>query len=112
MITAADDPLAVRRERLIARSGELRSELQRDAKDIAGRLWLIDRTTAYLQSPSGRVVIGGGVLLVLLMGPRRWARIARRFLIVWPAVRPLVWPLLIRGTDRSAKQESAPTTAT
>jgi hypothetical protein len=86
--------LQARKELLVLRSGLLRAGLQQDGDTIGQRLHLVDRTVAYVRSRTGRVVLAGGTVLVLLLGPRRLLRIAPRILVAWPAVRPLVWRYL------------------
>jgi hypothetical protein len=92
--------LVARKERLVLRSAVLRAGLQQEGAVIGQKLLFVDRSVAYLRSRTGRTVIAGGALLVLLVGPSRLLRIAPRMLIAWPAVRPLVWRYM-RGALRS-----------
>jgi hypothetical protein len=92
--------LVARKELLVLRSAVLRAGLQQEGAVIGQRLHFVDRSVAYLRSRTGRTVIAGGALLVLLVGPSRLLRIAPRMLIAWPAVRPLVWRYM-RGALRS-----------
>jgi hypothetical protein len=91
--------LAARKELLVLRSAVLRAGLQQEGAVIGQKLHFVDRSVAYLRSRTGRIVIVGGAVLVLLVGPRRLLRIAPRMLIAWPAVRPLFWRY-VRGVLR------------
>jgi len=92
--------LVARKELLVLRSAVLRAGLQQEGEVIGQKLRFVDRSVAYLRSGTGRIVIVGGAILVLLVGPRRLLRIAPRMLIAWPAVRPLFWRY-VRGALRS-----------
>lgn len=89
--------LLARKELLVLRSGLLRGGLQQQGATIGQKLHFVDRSVAYARSRTGRVVLAGGAVLILLLGPRRLLRIAPRLLVVWPAVRPLFWRFLRGG---------------
>lgn len=83
------DLLAARRDLLLARSAYLRADLQCEAAAVGQRLRFVDRATAFARSRPGRLVLVGGVVLVLLTGPRRLLAVAGRLVTVWPLVRGL-----------------------
>ena len=92
-MTRRAELLAARRDLLLARSAYLRADLQFEATGIGRSLRLVDRAVAFGQSGTGRALIVGGAVLLLLTGPRRVLRIAGRLIAFWPVVRPL-WSAL------------------
>lgn len=95
-----DGQLLARKELLVLRSDLLRAGLQQDGTTIGQKLLFADRTVAYARSRTGRFVIAGSAILILLVGPRRLLRMAPRMLIAWPTVQPLFWRYL-QGVLRS-----------
>jgi hypothetical protein len=79
--------LEARRDLLVARSAYLRADLQCGAVAIGQRARLVDRATAFARSGSGRAVIAGGAVLLVLSGPRRLLHVVGRALTLWPLVR-------------------------
>ena len=82
--------LAQRRERLVARSAELRAELEREGGELALRFAVVDRVLRVVRSGPVRGLLLGAAGLVLLWRPRRLVRLASRVLLLWPLVRPFV----------------------
>jgi hypothetical protein len=89
-VTRRAEILAARRDLLLARSAYLRADLQYEATGIGRSLRLVDRAVAFGQSGSGRALIVGGAVLLVLSGPGRVLRIAGRLMALWPLVRPLL----------------------
>ena len=87
--------LESKRERLIARSAELRAELERDGRELAVRFGVADRFLGLVRSGPARAVLFGGTALVLFWQPRRLVRLASRALLFWPVIRPFL-PSLVR----------------
>lgn len=90
--------LAARRDLLLARSAYLRADLQYEATEAVRGVRLIDRLVAFGQSGSGRTMIVGGAVLLVLSGPRRVLRIAGQLLALWPVARSL-WSALQPPAD-------------
>ncbi len=91
------DRLAARRRTLIERSEQLRSSLAEDAVEISSHLRVVDRATALLSTRGGKIVVLGGVLLILLTGPGRAFRVVSRAAITWSVARrwlPLLAPVI------------------
>lgn len=82
--------LAVRREALLRRSAELRSAIIDDTAAISSHLRVVDTVTGFLRSGSGRAVVGGGALLLLLVGPSRVLKVAGRAALMWSLIRRLL----------------------
>jgi len=97
--------LAARRELLLTRSGQLRSEL-RDSTRGLGRGWrTVDRGFAFARSRLLWPAVVAGGLLIVLVRPSRALKLAGRALVLWPVVRPLVpivWSLV--GTAKDVRQ--------
>jgi hypothetical protein len=91
--------LVARKELLVLRSAVLRAGLQQEGAVIGQKLLFVDRSVAYLRSRTGRIVIAGGALLILLVGPSRLLRVAPRMLSAWPLIRP-VFSRYVRGALR------------
>ena len=87
--------LELKRERLVARSAELRAELERDGGELALRFGVADRVLGIVRSGPVRAALVGGAALVLFWHPRRLVRLASRALLIWPIVRPFL-PSLVR----------------
>jgi hypothetical protein len=108
-VTSRSARLAARREQLIARSERLRLALTDDGAELADRFRLLDSVTAFARSGAGRVLLFGGAALVLLAGPRRALKVARRLALVWPLARPLL-PEVLRYArawrDRAARADA------
>lgn len=85
-MTHRAEMLAARRELLLARSAYQRASLQYDGATIGRRLRFVDTATTFARSNSGRLLLVGGVAILLLTGPARLARVASRLLAVWPVV--------------------------
>jgi YqjK-like protein len=82
--------LDARREALLRRSTELRSGLVDNAAGISDHLRVVDTATSFLRSGRGRVVIWGGALLLLFVGPRNAVKVAGRGAILWSLIRRLL----------------------
>ena len=87
--------LEQKRARLIARSAELRAELERDGRELALRFGVADRVLGIVRSGPVRAVLFGGAALILFWHPRRLIRLASRGLLFWPVIRPFL-PSLVR----------------
>ncbi len=98
-MTRRAEILAARRDLLLARSAYLRADLQYEANGIGRSLRLVDRAVAFGRSGTGRALIVGGAVLLVLSGPRRVLRVAGRLMALWPVVRPL-WSVLQPPADR------------
>jgi hypothetical protein len=81
--------LAARRDLAVARSAFLRAELQCEAAVIGRRLRFIDRATAVARSVPSSALLAGGVLLLVLTGPRKLLRVAGRALASWQVAQSL-----------------------
>lgn len=90
--------LAARRELLLARSAYQRASLQYDGATIGRRLRFVDTATTFARSSSGRVLLVGGVAMLLLTGPGRLVRVATRLVAVWPIVS--AWLPRLLGSTR------------
>ena|GEM_PF-1727842 len=105
--------LAARRAQLIARSERLRLDLRYDGAELADRFRLLDSATAFARSAAGRALLVGGAALVLVAGPRRALKIARRLALLWPLARPLL-PEVLRYVrewrDRTARADAGSAT--
>lgn len=88
-MTRRTELLAARRELLLARSAYQRASLQFDGATISHRLRYVDKATTFARSNSGRLLLVGGVAMLLLSGPGRLVRVASRLAAVWPIAR--VW---------------------
>ena len=97
-MTRRAEILAARRDLLLARSAYLRADLQYEATGIGRSLRLVDRAVAFGRSGTGRALIVGGAVLLVLSGPRRVLKIAGRLMGLWPVVRPL-WSALQRPAN-------------
>lgn len=82
--------LDARRDALLRRSAELRSGLASDAGVISEHLRVVETATAFLRSGRGRVVVWGGALLLLFVGPRNAVKVVGRGVILWSLVRRLL----------------------
>ena len=88
--------LELKRARLIARSAELRAELERDGRELAVRFRVADRFLGLVRTGPARAVLFGGAALVLVWWhPKRLVRLASKALLFWPVIRPFV-PSLVR----------------
>ena len=79
--------LAARREALIRRSAQLRSEITADAAAVASHLRIVDTVTGFLHSGRGRLMLWGGALLMLFAGPGGVLKVAGRAAIMWSLLR-------------------------
>lgn len=89
-MTRRAELLAARRDLLLARSAYQRASLQYDAATIGHRLRFVDAATRFARSGPGRLLLVGGVAMLLLTGPGRAVRVASRLVAVWPIVRPWI----------------------
>ena len=87
--------LALRRERLLERSAQLRGELAHEGRDLALRFGVADRVLGVIRSGPVRALALGAAALALFWYPRRLVRIAGRVLLFWPLIRPFL-PRLIQ----------------
>jgi len=94
--------LAERRELLLMRSDRLRSELRGSTRGL-GRGWrTLDRGVAFARSRLLLPAVVAGIVLIVLVRPRRVLKLAGRALVLWPVVRPLVpivWSLVSAAKD-------------
>ena len=79
--------LAARRAELVTRSEFLRVEFSKEAAAVTGRLQFLEATTAFLRSGRGRMLLFGGVTLLVLGGAGRGLKVASRIAIAWPILR-------------------------
>jgi hypothetical protein len=93
--------LAAHREELLQRSAELRSRISGDAFAITNRFRVVDKATTFFRSGGGRVVVVGGVLVMLALGPRRMMRVAGRTALFWPMARRWLPRVLSMARGRS-----------
>ena len=82
--------LAARRERLRARSAELRAELTVEGAALALRFRLADRVLAVARSGPVRALLVGGAALLLFGRPRWLLRTASQLLMLWPLLKPFL----------------------
>jgi YqjK-like protein len=95
--------LAARRHALLERSSRLRSRIADDVGEISEHLRIVDRATSLFNSRGGRIIVLGGMVLILMTGPGRALKAAGRAAIVWSLVRrwlPRAWAV-DRGRHRA-----------
>jgi hypothetical protein len=76
-----------RRAELLRRSAELRAELDHCAAAMSERLRPVDEGTRWVRRHAGKLLLGGGALLLLMRGPRRLLKVAGPLAVGWPLVR-------------------------
>ena len=76
-----------RRAELLRRSAELRVELEDCAAVLRERLQPVDEGTRWVRRHAGKLLLGGGALLLLLRGPRRLLKLAGPLAVAWPLAR-------------------------
>lgn len=89
-MTRRAEVLAARRDLLVARSNYLRSDLQCEAIAVGQGARLVDRAIAFGQSGTGRALVVGGAVLLVVTGPGRVFRIVGRLVALWPLLRPML----------------------
>ena len=94
-MTRRSTALELKRERLLARSAELREELECDGRELALRFRVADRVLGIVRSGPVRAALVAGAALILVWHPRRLVRLASRALLFWPVLRPFL-PSLVR----------------
>jgi len=82
--------LAARRELLLRRSEQLRSELRNSTRSLGRGSRMLDRGFAFARSRMLVPTVIAGGLLIVLVRPSRVLKLASRALMLWPVVRPLV----------------------
>ena len=80
-------PLDRRRAELLQRSAELREELNLCADAVRERLQPVDEGTRWVRRHAGKLLLGGGALLLLMKGPRRLLKMAGPLAVAWPLAR-------------------------
>ena len=76
--------LAARREGLLRRSAELRTQISEDVAAISRQLRVVSVATAFLRSGGGRALVWGGLSLFL---PGRALKVASRTALMWSVAR-------------------------
>ena len=90
--------LAAHRDSLLGRSARLRSRIVDDAVEVSEHLRIVDQATSLLNSRGGRILVLGGMILVLMTGPGRAVKLAGRTAIIWSLVRRAL--PLVRAIER------------
>jgi YqjK-like protein len=92
-----------RRAELLRRSAELRAELELCTDAVRERLQPVDEGTRWIRRHAGKLVLGGGVLLLLMRGPRRLLKLAGPLAVAWPIARRWLPALASLAMSRRAR---------